>query len=465
MLYVSIWLVVLFVSTALFRYVSGSLSIVKPNLVSIVYYYSLLVSSFIGSLLIALGVDHYYMTDKLFRPDEYRAIGFAVVCFVMVFLPLAMLFVSKLCGFEAATEFSRYLESPIQPIGTHRSNEFFYLFVALSGMSVLAILYTIWKTPHVPIFALITGHGDMSLAELRIQASLHFKGNVLFRNIFALSLTPLLSLIAYIFSVLTNEFRWKILFLILFAGAVFVNVYDLAKSPIFFYLIMFLLVRIYIGKLRLSLGKVVAYGLIGGIVLVGMYVVIQGVHDVGSFLSYNKGPIGRIIFAQIAPTFLHLNLFGEALPFLHGRSLPSILTNLFDVDNVRSARMVMAHVFPERIEDGTGGVLNTLFVAEAYANFGYLGIIAGTLYVGVVIQLLYICFLRLPKNPVFISLLVYFSVNIPRTIVGGFTDFLFNPIWILLVVLFGGMVLFLRVKADVWPLLRKTGLLKKFNVR
>ncbi|MFC4182590.1 O-antigen polymerase [Saccharococcus thermophilus] len=459
MLYVLIWIIVLLISTALFRYVSGSLSIVQPNLVSIVYYYSLLVSSFIGSLFIVLGIDDYYMTKKLFRPEEYRVIGFAVVCFVMVFLPLSMLLVSRLCGFEAKKEFHRYLESPIKHITANR-NEFFYLFLLLSGVSLLAIVYTIWKTPHVPIFALLKGHGHTSLAELRIEASRYFKGNVLFRNIFAISLTPLLSIIAYIFTVLTNEARWKLLFLVLFAAAVFINIYDLAKSPIFFYLIMFLLVRIYIGKTRLSSAKVLIYGLAGSILLIGMYVVIQGVNDVGAFLSYNKGPLGRILFAQITPTFLHLNLFGEALPFLHGRSLPTFITGLFDLENIRSARMVMAHVFPERIEDGTGGVLNTLFVAEAYANFGYLGIIIGTFYVGMIIQLLYICFIRLPKNPVFLSLFVYFSVNIPRTIVGGFTDFLFNPIWILLMVLFGGMVLFLRVKGDFMSFIRKRGILK-----
>jgi oligosaccharide repeat unit polymerase len=459
MLYVLIWLIVLLISTSLFRYVSGSLSLVKPNLVSIVYYYSLLVSSFIGTLFIVLGIDDYYMTRKLFKPEEYRVIGFAVICFVMIFLPLTMLLVSRLSGFDARKEFHRYLESPIVHI-TANSREFFYLFAALSSLSILAIAYTIWKTPQIPIFELLKGPGDTSLAELRIEAARHFKGNVLFRNIFALSLTPILSLIAYIFAVLTNEAHWKLLFLVLFAGAVFVNIYDLAKSPIFFYLIMFLLVRIYIGKTKLSVTKLLAYGLAGGIVLIGMYIVIQGVNDVEAFLSYNKGPIGRIIFAQIAPTFLHLNIFGEAVPFLHGRSLPSIITGLFDLENVRSARMVMAHVFPERIEDGTGGVLNTLFVAEAYANFGYLGIIIGTLYVGIIIQLLYICFIRLPKNPIFISLFVYFSVNIPRTLVGGFTDFLFNPIWILLVVLFGGMVLFIRVKDDLLQLVRKRGMIK-----
>jgi oligosaccharide repeat unit polymerase len=458
MLYVLCWMIVLCISTLLFRYVAGTLSLMKPNLVSIVYYYSLLVSSFIGALLIALGIDDYYMTKKLFRPDEYRMIGFIVVCFVMVFLPLSMLFVSRLCGFEAKREFSDYLEKPLKNIAAN-GNEVFYCFAALSAISFLAIMYMIWKTPDLPIWELLKGT-DKSLAELRVEASRHFQGNVLFRNIFALTLPPVLSLIVYLFAVLTNELRWKLLFAFLFAGAVFVNVYDLAKSPIFFYFIMFFLVRIYIGKMRFSPVKLAVYGIIGGAVLVGMYVVIQGVNDIETFLSYNKGPIGRLILAQIAPTFLHLNLFGEALPFLYGKSLPSVLTGLFDIDNVRSARMVMAHVFPERIEDGTGGVLNTLFVAEAYANFGYLGIIIGTLYVGAVIQLLYIFFLRLPKNPIFLSLFVYFSINIPRTIVGGFTDFLFNPIWILLMALFGGLALFMCMKDDI-----RLMLVKKFNSR
>ncbi|WP_047758301.1 O-antigen polymerase [Geobacillus sp. ZGt-1] len=448
MLDVLIWLIVLVASTLMFRYAAGTLSWTAPNLVSIVYYYSFLLSSFIGALLIALGMDDYYMIRKLFRPEEYRQIGFFVVSFVMIVFPLSMVVVSRLCGFEARQEFRAYLQKPLSPLAGATGSQVFYAFLALSLLSFAAIAYMIWKTPTIPVFALLTGT-DESLAALRIEASRHFAGNVLVRNIFAITLTPLLSFIAYLFAELTHEWRWKQLFICLFVGAVFVNVYDLAKSPIFFYVMMFFLIRIYIGKTRLSAVKLALYGGVGAAVLVGMYIVIQGVQDATTFLSYNKGPIGRMILAQIAPTFLHLNLFGEALPFLYGKSLPSILTGLFDVENVRSARLVMAHVFPERIEDGTGGVLNTLFVAEAYANFGYVGIVIGTLYVAVVTQLLYIGFLRLPKNPLFLSLFVYFSINIPRTLVGGFTDFLFNPTWVLLVALFGGMALWLRVQGDL----------------
>jgi oligosaccharide repeat unit polymerase len=166
-------------------------------------------------------------------------------------------------------------------------------------------------------------------------------------------------------------------------------------------------------------------------------------------LAFNSGPIGRIIFAQIGPTYLHLDTFPNAVPFLNGRSLPASLINLFDMEQVRSARLVMTRVFPDKIEAGTAGVLNTLFIAEAYANWGYLGILAGTLYVAAFVQIMYITFLKLPKNPVFLSLFIYFSVNIPRTLVGGFTDFLFNPIWIIITCLFLGMLLFIRVRIDI----------------
>ncbi|MEH7484847.1 oligosaccharide repeat unit polymerase, partial [Neobacillus drentensis] len=346
-----------------------------------------------------------------------------------------------------------------------KKNEFFLLFLLISLLSLAAIAYTFLKTKHIPILELVLRQTDLSPGELRIEAQRNFAGNVLVRNIFAIALTPILSLIAYVFSVKTNQLKWKLLFLVLFAGAILINVYDLAKSPIFFYIIMFLLMRMYIGKLQyyayrppsrfFTWRRLISWGSTGAILLVGMYIVIQGVTSIESYLSYNSGPIGRIIFAQIAPTFLHFDTFPQSIQFLNGRSLPASLINLFDMEQVRSARLVMERVFPEKVAEGTAGVLNTLFIAEAYANYGYIGILAGTIYVALLVQTLYISFLRLPKNPVFLSLFVYFSINIPRTLVGGFTDFLFNPIWILITCLFVGILLFIRIRNDLWGLWQK----------
>jgi oligosaccharide repeat unit polymerase len=425
---ITIFIVVLTASVLLFRQVAGSLSPLKPNLISIIFYYSLLISSFIGSLLISLDIDHYYMINKLDH-EKYRLIGFLCVSFVMVFLPLTMLMINKLFGFDSKREFNEYLVKPIHYRSDQKGDLFFWLFLMLSSISILSVFYTLLMTETVPLFELIKGNFK-DLAMLRIEAARSFGGNIYVRNIFAIALTPILSLIAYIISYKQQTLRWKFLFLILFALSILISVYDLAKSPVFFYVIMFILVRLYVGSMRLNWKRISAYVLIGGTLLIGMYISIQGVSNLSEYLSYSSGPIGRMILAQISPTFLHLNIFNESIPFLQGQSLPSVITGLFDMENVRSARLVMENTFPDKVEEGTAGVLNTLYIAEAYANFGYLGILIGTMYLGILIQIMYICFLRLPKNPIFIGLFVYFTVNIPRTLVGGFTDFLFNPIWI-----------------------------------
>ncbi|MBH0164068.1 oligosaccharide repeat unit polymerase [Fictibacillus sp. 7GRE50] len=444
MLFFTIWLVTLIGSLYLFQKVSGSLSILRPNLVSIVYYYSLLISSFIGSLLIVLKLDHHYMINRL-HDDNFRVIGFFLICYIMVAMPLAMLVVSKLLGFNAQQEFNDYLKKPVVETETGKK-EFFYLFSTLAMICLLAVAYTMLKLDKIPILAMFTGSED--LGKLRIEASRNFAGNTLFRNIFAIGFTPVLSLIAYIYFEKTKKLRWTILFGALFIASIVILTYDLQKAPIMFYFIMLILIRIYIGKTVLSWTKVAMLGSLSVGLLIVMYVFIQGVTNPSSFLSYQSGPIARLILAQIAPFYLHLDLFGEIQPFLSGRSLPNFLVSMYDMEHVRSARVVMEHYFPERVEEGIAGVLNTLYAGEAYANFGYNGIILGTLYVGFFIQVLYIGFIRLPKHPVIIVLFIFFTVNIPRVVVGGFADFLFNPFWIMIVCLFGGLLLFIRLKKD-----------------
>ncbi|WP_059171914.1 O-antigen polymerase [Bacillus sp. FJAT-27445] len=452
MLFLLIWLVVLSGSIYFFKRASGSLSLLKPNMNSIIFYYSFFISSYIGALLIAMGVDDYYMINRMVF-DYNRYVGFFAISFVMLVFPLVMFVMARIVGFNAQKEYNAYLEKEVELPFSGRK-DFFLIFLGLSFISLAAVAYTMLKTTHIPILDLVLNRSGMSPGELRINAQRNFGGIVLIRNIFAIALTPMLSLVAYVYAARTKDPKWQVLFAVLFCGAILISVYDLAKSPIFFYIIMFMLLRLYMGKLRFTWGRLAAWGSLGAMLLIAMYILIQGVTNIDAYLSYNSGPIGRMIFAQIAPTFLHLDTFNEALPFLEGRSLPSSLIGLFDIEQVRSARLVMERVFPEKVAQGTAGVLNTLFIAEAYANFGMLGVVGGTIYIAALVQALYISFLRLPKNPVFLSLFIYFTVNIPRTLVGGFADFLFNPIWVMVTSVFVGIMLFIRLRIDFFAFLQ-----------
>lgn len=442
---------VLIVSTYLFNKAAGSLSLLKPNIVSITYYYSFIVTCFIGSLLIVLGIDH-YMLERMRFPD-LRETGFYYLSAVMILFPLTMVLFSRLFGFNTKTEYNQYLD--MTPKVVQSKVEFYYIFVSLSVISILSIGYTMAKLDQIPLLELFKGSNN--LAQLRIDATRGFSGNFLIRNIFAINLTVLLSLIAYIYMLLTKELKWKLWFFVLFSCGVLMNIYNLAKAPVLFYLLMFILATLYIGKLKLTLNKLLILAGAGVVAIVFMYIFIMGAGEnpIEQFVSINSGPIGRIILAQVAPFYLHLDLFGTTTEFLNGKSLPSSILNLYQIEQVRSARLVMEEYFPNRIQAGTGGVLNTIYLAEAYANYGVMGIYLGTLHVAIFVQAMFMFFIRLPKNPVFISLFVFFTINIPRVIVGGYADFIFNPLWTALLILLLGGLLFSRFLKDFIAYIRK----------
>jgi oligosaccharide repeat unit polymerase len=353
----------------------------------------------------------------------------------MVALPLTMYVVSKLVGFRAKEEFHSYWNAPITEVFTTKKSkqEFYWLFCILSVVSLGSVIYTAWKTPSIPIFSLLH-HTDTSAATLRIEAKESFAGSVYIKNIFAIGLTPILSLIAYVYALKTKELRWRVLFALLFVAAVFIQVYDMQKAPLLFYLLMVLLVRMYVGKTKLDMKKLVILLSIAALYLVMMYVAL-GVTDSSAFLSYSSGPIGRTILTQIAPMYLYIDRYDAVYPYLEEKGLPSAILQLYGIDQTRSSRVLMEEIFPERVKEGTAGVMNTLYVGEAYATFGWAGVVVGTIVLGVFIQFLYILFMRLPKHPIFLSLYVYFSINIPRAMVGGFFDLLVNPVWMTIVLL------------------------------
>ncbi|MBW8350279.1 oligosaccharide repeat unit polymerase [Bacillus sp. IITD106] len=414
-------------------------------MISLTFYYSLLISSFIGTLLIVMNIDHHYMLTRLHN-NSYRAIGFYLICYIMIFMPLTMITVSKWLNFDAGIEYKEYLAKGVET-NKKNDNDFFLFIGFLTLVCTLAVTYTFLMIDKIPIFELFKGGSN--LGELRIEVGREFKGNEQIRNIFAIGLPPILSFIAYIYAITTKLNKWRILFIVLFGISIVMSIYDLQKAPIFFYFLMFILLNIYIGKLKLNYKWVTFIGLLGVSLLVGLYVFVQKVTSIKEMLSYNTGPIGRLILSQISPFFLHLELFGDKANLLLGKSLPNITLRLYDIEQIRSARMVMEMYYPEKVEQGIAGVLNTIFAGEAFANFGYLGVFIGTIYIGALLQIIYITFLRLPKNPVFISLFVFFTVNIPRIAVGGFTDFILNPFWILLILLLGGGFGIIYLKNDL----------------
>ncbi len=83
---------------------------------------------------------------------------------------------------------------------------------------------------------------------------------------------------------------------------------------------------------------------------------------------------------------------------------------------------------------GIAGVVNSLFIGEAWANFGIYGVLIAPLYVGFLIQSLYLFFLKSKKTPFLLALFVSFSIK--GAITGGFNDYFYNVNFIFLLFVF-----------------------------
>nr|WP_041445820.1 oligosaccharide repeat unit polymerase [Thermovirga lienii] len=216
----------------------------------------------------------------------------------------------------------------------------------------------------------------------------------------------------------------SIMFYMLFFFSILILTYNAAKAPALWFLLSFIFLKVLLdGKINRKL----LYGSVGIVfIIIVFYYTLTGT-GLESFLSYNSGPIGRIILGQIAGLFYMMFLWPNFYSFMRIQAFPNAFLNFFNIplEHIRPSRMVMMYVNPSGIEHGSAGVMNTLFIGEAWAMFGLIGLVLAPIIVGCIVQLFYIIILKLPKNPLSLGFYTYLCLYWPIT--GGFVDFIYNP--------------------------------------
>jgi oligosaccharide repeat unit polymerase len=436
LLYLFVSFCVLIISTLLFKKAAGTLSPTKLNMVSYIFYFNIIIQSFIGVTLGILYLDNHYLINKL-QDFDLRFNVWLSVLYVMIAMPLGMLLVNKIFHVQSAKLFDNYLKKPIQPVLSKKDSYVLLVFYGLSIISIGAVIYTYTHLNSIPLISLFTGAEPGELSQMRISVSRNFQGNVYIRNILGLGLAPVLAYVAYAYYKLFHNSRSLTTFAVLFINAVLILIYNFEKAPVIMFLLGFIFIEVLI-KGRINIKKLISYGLIATVMVLLMYRYIMGV-PVTAVFSYSSGPIGRVILSQIAPLYYHFHLFPSQFDFLWGRSFSPFILSFFGAEHVRSSRIVMEYINPAGVEAGTAGVANTLFIGEAYANFALYGLLLSPFIVGFIIQLSYILLQKLPKNPIWVGLFCYLSYSWPVT--GGFVDFLYNPGLIFIIFLLIGIIL------------------------
>lgn len=423
-MYYLLALFTLILSGKLFSKAAGTISIYRLHMMSWIFYVSFFVASFIGAVLVVNQLDNGVVNDSLDLKSS-RYMGFAAVLFTMIFFPVGMIFANKCFGIsDPKAIFNQYTHKPLVPERQFNDTLFQLVLLALSILCLLSVAYVFYILKSIPLIHMIKNPGFDHDA-FRITASREFPGSYTIKNI-AEWLTPILSYTIYLYKRLYKKLRYQVWFICLFILSILIVTYSLAKSPLIFYLMGFIFIRVYY-KGAINKKVILYFGIIMIFLLFVIYYLMMG----GLSGNTNKGDIitaimSRIFFMQIESNFIHFDVFPRLFHQIGISSLfPKYMSNLFGLTySEPSSRIVMEYMEPDKVSLGTAGVRNSLFISEAWANFGLIGFLLSPIYVGFLIQCLYLFFLKCPKTPFVTSFFVYFSINDGTTT--GINSYIYN---------------------------------------
>lgn len=416
-----------------YKKAAGTLSVKKLNITNICFYY-LLVYCMIGGSLIFCGFRNHYLVQKI-RDETTFFKGYFILLYGTIILPIFQIFVNRLMGIKDYKKFyENYVSKPVC-IDVKDSNNLFSIVVILTIIGFLSTVYTIWKVGYIALFELIKG--NVYLMAQRTIITREFSGNQYIRNIFALGLVPPLSYLSYIYWRQTKGRRWGVLFGILLILSILCKTYNFEKAPVILYFGFFYVIETMMGSVK-NLGKAIKAVAAGIAALVFIYVVILDYSE--NLFSLTNGPLSRLLITQISTHFLHVDLFPNRHEYLAGSSFPKAVAWLWRTTaaGVRSGRVVMEYYNSAGVRSGTAGVMNSIYIAEAYANFGLAGVITSPLIVGFCCSFFPNIVLLQKKDPLNMTLYLVLTLSYTGSLTGGFVDYVYNILLFVLVFIFLG---------------------------
>ncbi|MEM2929040.1 MAG: hypothetical protein QXP60_08760 [Nitrososphaerota archaeon] len=126
-------------------------------------------------------------------------------------------------------------------------------------------------------------------------------------------------------------------------------------------------------KRIIQLILIIALGLII-LILISYSLNIEGFGLIGSIKSLFR----RAFYVPSYTVFQYFEVFTKMHDFLYGKSI-NLYTKLFKKEFINAANLVYKIYYPQKIETG---LVNTCFIGESYANFGFIGVYIESIILG-----------------------------------------------------------------------------------
>ncbi len=383
-----------------------------------------LVTGFLGSVAIAIAPSDLPINTMVdMQSSTVRVAALFVMLYGVLIFLAATRFIKTILHYDALQA-----QAEVKPLAKS-------IAIVVAAVLLLAIIYYLY--PRLNLFVQVLFGGLDTWGVLALRANLEeseIEGFFVRRLI--------VEGIGWIFVLyLVQIGRYKILFCVLCFAISLYFLASLAKIKVVLFILSILMVNSW--GLRIGLAKIAKYSFVFFMGLIGIWAIFVGnINPDYLFSIYSEGLIGRIIISEISALYPHLSIFGGSENHLGITSLSNMISSVFgETVSPRSGRLVLEIISPDWVAAGIGGVYNTVFFGEAFANFGYVGLFLSPIWVvsyyGILIWLS-----KFLSQPLKVAFLVHAALN--ASVMAGFNDFLWNPF---LVVVFAILLIVSRGKS------------------
>jgi hypothetical protein len=285
-------------------------------------------------------------------------------------------------------------------------NEFvLFKFILILGL-VSTFLIWGWLPETNPLSVLLNG-GNVIEAQIIRRDFVLGSGNRLLDMIINDQLIQMCCFMSLAGYNIYNFRRWKYAYIFFFIASIFFSISSGSTGRLIYFFLGIAFMRSMVTGVFFKFKELFIFILF----LVIMFIYFKGAS--GSVSSIVKNDItSRIFLTQNFGFYAALTIFPNLHPHLYFSSTGKVIHDIFNIEFSEDyGRIMMNFTNYEGVIQGQAGHVTTIFMGEAWANFGIIGVLLAPLWVGFFVQFVNIFFLKRLKTIFLISVYTLFSIT------------------------------------------------------
>lgn len=384
------------------------MSLLKLNTVSYVFYFQIITSAFVGSIFLATGTIDYHPYAKPIS-NWIKVESWMWVMYSIIMMPLGMIAFNNLIKIKPLVQFRKYLKRDIELVKKDRTNILLLLAMIICSIAIITFIFV--KLERIPLFTLlIDGDAEQAAIE-RVAVRYNLGWLDYIKNLFGLMVIPIFAYYSYVVAQVRKKWYYFFMCSILIVIALLMLTFDIQKAPIAFFILGFLILQTFISK-GIPLSYFFLFGILPVVLILIAYQLTTDTDAIRLFCNPTSAFYGRVFLSGYFAFPLSMEFFPEIIsqPTYYS-GIPSFVLTFLDIENTESARLVMQQMNPEGVKEGTANLFSGYYMGEAFANYGYLGLVISPVIVGVVVQVVHNYLLAHKKDPLILAFYAFITVK------------------------------------------------------